>query len=186
MKVLILTGSPNEDGLTAACGEEAKMGVLTAGEEAEIKCLNELYIGACQACGNGWGTCRNQHMCQVEDGFQKVHSAVESSDALVLVTPVYWGDMSEAMKAFVDRIRRCEALHTPRNIFEGKPVICIAAAGGSGNGCITCLEIMERFVSHVRGIKQDFIGVTQKNREYKLTTIREAAKKMVVELQGFQ
>jgi multimeric flavodoxin WrbA len=182
MKILILTSSPNQDGLTAACGEEAKMGVISAGDEATIICLNDMYIGLCQACNNGWGTCRTQHMCQVEDGFQKLHTAVESADGLVLVTPVYWGEMSESAKAFTDRLRRCEALHSPKNIFEGKPVMCVAAAGGSGNGCITCLESMERFVNHVRGVKHDFIGVTQKNRDYKLNTIREAARKMAAEL----
>lgn len=177
MKILILTGSPNKDGLTAACAEEAKMGVISAGDQASIVCLNDLFIGMCQACNDGWGTCRNQHMCQVEDGFQKLHTDVENADGLILVTPVYWGEMSESAKAFVDRIRRCEALKQD-NIFQSKPVMCIAAAGGSGNGCVSCLESMERFVNHVRAVKYDFIGVTQRNRDYKLNTIRDAAAKM--------
>ena len=185
MKIMILTSSPNQDGLTAACGEEAKMGVISSGEEASLVCLNDLFIGACQACNNGWGTCRTQYMCQVEDGFQNLHATIESADGFILVTPVYWGEMSESAKAFSDRIRRCEALKQG-NIFEGKPILCVAAAGGSGNGCITCLESMERFVTHVRGIKHDFINVTQKNRDYKLSTIREAARNMVVQLKDFQ
>jgi len=58
----------------------------------------------------------------------------------------------------------------------GKPVIFVAAAGGTGNGVISCLSTMEKFVEHVKAIKYDFIGVTRKSREYKLKTIFEAAK----------
>lgn len=174
MKIIILTGSPNENGLTSACAEEAKMGVISGGNEASVYCLNNMFIGSCNACNNGWGTCRNQHLCQVEDEFQKLHVELESVDGLILITPVYWGEMSESLKCFTDRIRRCEALN-PQNIFEGKPIMCVAAAGGSGNGSISCLESMERFVNHVKGVKHDFISVTQRNRIYKLVTIRQAA-----------
>lgn len=181
MKIMILMSSPNKDGLTAACAEEAKMGVISGGKEASIFCLNDLFIGSCQACNNGCGTCRTQHMCQVEDGFQNLHTLMESVDGFILVTPVYWGEMSESAKSFIDRVRRCEALKS-QNIFEGKPILSIAAAGGSGNGCITCLESMERFINQVRGIKHDFISVTQKNREYKLSAIREAARSMTLRI----
>ena len=36
MKVLILTSSPNADGLTAACGRSAAEGVKAAGHQAEV------------------------------------------------------------------------------------------------------------------------------------------------------
>jgi hypothetical protein len=35
----------------------------------------------------------------------------------------------------------------------------------------------------LKGVKYDFIGMTKRNREYKLTTIREAAKGMVESLE---
>ena len=99
-------------------------------------------------------------------------------DAFIIVTPVYWGEMSESAKALTDRLRRCEAFQQDKNIFEGKPVICVAAAGGSGNGVISCLASMERFVMHVKATKFDFIGITRNTREYKLEAIYEAAKNM--------
>lgn len=179
MNVMILTSSPNIDGLTAACGNAAKTGAEEAGANVVMVNLNQQRIGNCQACGNGWGSCRNEHQCQIKDDFQNLHASMAKFDAFVVITPVYWGDMSESAKAFTDRLRRCEALKKQNSFIEAKQVISVAAAGGSGNGIISCLTSMERLFTHVRADKFDFIGVTQKNKNYKLNTIREGAKEMV-------
>lgn len=180
MKVMILTSSPNSTGLTAACGEAGKAGVLEGGGEASIVSLNKLSLGSCHACGNGWGPCLNEHECQVKDDFQRLHDEMTNADAFILVTPVYWGDMSESAKAFFDRIRRCEAWKKEESLFHNKPVICVAAAGGSGNGTLSCLSSMERFCMHVSAEKFDFISITRKTREFKLETIKKSAKEMVL------
>lgn len=180
MKVMIFTSSPNTDGLTAACGNSAKIGAEEAGAQVVMVNLNRHKIGSCHACGNGWGTCRNEHVCQVQDDFQALHRSMADMDAFVLITPVYWGEMSESAKAFSDRVRRCEALKKEKTFFEGKPVIAVAAAGGSGNGLTTCLTSMERLLAHVKAEKFDLIGITQKNKEYKLDTLQKATKKLVV------
>jgi hypothetical protein len=96
-----------------------------------------------------------------------------------LVTPVYWGDLAECAKAFCDRLRRCEATWREQSGLSAKPVIAIAAAGGSGNGMITCLASMERWIEHVRARKYDFIPVNRWNRVVKLETIRSSARNMV-------
>lgn len=179
MKVMIFTSSPNTDGLTAACGDAAKTGAEKFGAQVIVVNLNRLKIGNCQACGNGWGTCRNGHECQVQDDFQALHASMADMDAFVLITPVYWGEMSESAKAFSDRVRRCEALKKDKTFIEGKPIIAVAAAGGSGNGLTTCLTSMERFFTHVKAEKFDLIGITQKSRVYKLNTIQEATRELL-------
>lgn len=179
MNVMIFTSSPNIDGLTAACGNAAQTGAEKAGAHVVRVNLNKYRIGHCKACKNGWGSCRNEHECQVQDDFQGLHAAMSDLDAYILITPVYWGDMSESAKVFFDRLRRCEAMKRDKNLLEGKPVIAVAAAGGSGNGLISCLSTMERFFSHVKAEKFDLIGVTQKNKVYKLDTILNAAREMV-------
>lgn len=176
MNVIIIHSSPNRDGLTAACAAAAIEGVRSAGDQAEEVWLNEMQVGMCQACDNGWGTCRKEHVCQVEDGFQALHARILAADALVLVTPVYWGEMSESAKALADRLRRCEASRGEESGLRGKPVICVAAAGGSGGGMITCLLSMERWIQHVRARTFDLIGVNRWSRPYKLVAIREAAR----------
>ena len=182
MKITVLYGSPNEDGLTAACAAAAVEGIQAAGEDAELICLNQAEIGMCQACDNGWGTCQKEGHCQVEDGFQALHARVQQSDALALVTPVYWGEMSESAKAFTDRLRRCEAPRGESSCFFKRPVLAVAAAGGSGGGMITCLGSMERWIQHVSGRVFDLLPVNRWSREYKLVAIRAAARAMALEL----
>lgn len=182
MKVMIFTSSPNIDGLTAACGNAAKAGAEEAGADVVMVNLNRQKIGHCHACGNGWGPCRNEHECQVQDDFQKLHASMKDVDAFVMVTPVYFGDLSESAKAFTDRVRRNEAFKKEKTFLEDKPVISVASAGGSGNGLTTCLTSMERLFTSVRAEKFDFIGVTQKNKGYKVNAIQNAAKEMVTVL----
>jgi multimeric flavodoxin WrbA len=184
MKILIFSSSPNTDGLTAACASAAAEGVKLAGEEAELVKLNDLSIGMCQACDNGWGTCLEGHHCQTEDDFQALHARTLSADAYILVSPVYWGEMSESAKAFTDRLRRCEASRNEESGLFRKPVIGVAAAGGSGGGMISCLASMERWIEHVRARKFDLIPVNRWSWAYKVVAIRSAAETMVKEMKG--
>ena len=183
MKIIIISSSPNKDGLTAACADAAIEGIVKAGGEAELVNLNELKVGMCQACDNGWGTCLELHECQVLDDFQSLHQRTCSADGLVLVTPVYWGEMSESAKAFTDRLRRCEANRDEESALCRKPVLAVAAAGGSGGGMITCLGSMERWIQHVRARTFDLLPVNRWSRQYKLDTIRAAAKALVQEME---
>ncbi|MGD9375408.1 MAG: NAD(P)H-dependent oxidoreductase, partial [Anaerolineae bacterium] len=64
MDVVILSASPNTDGLTAACAAAAVEGAREAGARAEEIRLNDLAVGMCQACDNGWGTYLAEHRCQ--------------------------------------------------------------------------------------------------------------------------
>lgn len=179
MDVVVISSSPNVDGLTAACAAAAVQGAQQVGGQAEEVRLNDLNVGMCEACDDGWGPCRPDHECTVEDDFQALHARMLQAGACVLVTPVYWGEMSESAKAFADRLRRCEAPRGNESGLFGKPTIAVAAAGGSGNGMITCLLSMERWIDQVRARKFDLVTVNRWNREYKLVAIREAASAMV-------
>lgn len=179
MHLIIIECSPNHDGLTAACARAAFEGASEAGATIEPVRLNDLNIGMCQACGNGWGTCLPDHICQVQDGFQTLHQRVLEADGLVIVTPVYWGEMSESAKAFTDRLRRCEATRAREqggSRLAGKPYLAVAAAGGSGNGTITCLGSMERWGQHVGARVFDLVGVNRWTRPLKLETIRASTR----------
>ena len=173
MNFLVLSASPNIDGLTEDCARAAETGIHAAGCQADLVRLNDLNIGMCEACGSGWGTCLDGHRCQVEDDFQALHLKTLAADGLVLVSPVYWGEMSESAKAFTDRLRRCEA-----GRLAGKPVLAVATAGGSGGGMITCLQSMERWIQHTRARTFDLIPVNRWSRPYKLAAIDEASRAM--------
>lgn len=173
--IMILWASPNDGGLTAACARAAEKGILAAGGECRLYKLNDLNINACKACGGGWGTCREEHVCCKPDGFQALQKELQQADALIVVTPVYWGEMAEVAKNFTDRLRRSEALRREESPFSGKYMLAVAAAGGSGNGTLTCLSQMERFASHMGMKLLDGIPVKRFTRGYQLPAIEGAA-----------
>lgn len=178
MKIMIITSSPNKDGLTAACGAAAKKGIEDANGSVVTVNLNDFNISKCHACDDGWGPCHKEHMCQVEDDFQVIYNMMKDIDGLVAITPVYFGDFSESARAFFDRLRRCEFRRTDKGVLEDKPVISVAAAGGSGNGTVSCLTTFEKLFTIIKAERFDYIGITRFTREYKLKTIQAAAQEM--------
>ena len=176
MDVVILSSSPNTDGLTAACAAAVAVGLKKAGVGFTEVRLTDADIGVCQQCDNGWGTCRNENFCKVEDGFQPLHQRVIKADALAIVTPVYFGEFSESMKAFIDRLRRCEAKKPDRNPLGGRWLLGVAAAGGGGGGTVSCMEQIERFVAHVGMKRFDLIGITRWTRTNQLLAIESSAR----------
>lgn len=171
--MMVISASPNKDGLTAACVNAAVAGMQSACVEAEAIDLCEMKISACRVCGNGWGICRNEHRCVIEDGITALQEKLRGAEGVVLITPVYWGQPSERMKAFLDRVRRMEALRGGESALSGKKVHLIAAAGGSGNGTVTCLSEMEAWCRHVGAVPSQRIGITRFNREPMLEVIMD-------------
>lgn len=180
MKIMIMTTSPNKDGLTEACGKVAKKIIEKNNAKTVMVRLNDLKISTCKACGDGWGTCNKTNTCQTLDDFQGLHKLVGEVDGYIIITPVYFSEMSESLKTFFDRLRRCEAtVKTGKNKLQEKPYLAIAAAGGSGNGTVACLVSMEKVLNTMKAGRLDLLGITKKNKDYMLKTI-EAATEMIV------
>jgi len=176
---IIITSSPNTDGLTAACGKAAYDGIVSAGGTAEIIDISKNKLEPCRICNNGWGTCREQSKCVVNDLLPELQEKIRGAEGVILVTPVYFGQPSERMKYFLDRFRRCEAFNKTSGAAVKKQIDLIAAAGGSGNGTATCLAEMENWCRHVGAVPKDRIGVSRFNREYALKNISDSAARMV-------
>jgi multimeric flavodoxin WrbA len=184
MKYLIVSGNPKKDGLCRSIAEEALRGARDGGAEAELLTLEKLE--RCHVCGDGWGTCREQHHCSFgDDGFNRAQEAVKKADAFCFITPVYWCEMAESLKCFFDRLRRCEAasLRKPGEApaaLAGKPVLLVASPGGSGNGAVECLDQMDRFCRHTGAVIFDYISVNRWNSDYKKQAAYSAAKAMAL------
>lgn len=173
MKLLIVTGNPKTDGLCQKITDAVKDGAESAGAAVSV-----LYPGAlerCHVCGEGWGTCVKTHTCAFgKDGFDAAQAQVREADALVLITPVYWEETSEALKGFLDRLRRCE--FGGAGALTGKQTLLIASPGGSGNGAIGALTQMDRFCRHTGAVIFDYISVNRWNSDYKREAAFAAAK----------
>lgn len=175
MEIGIITASPNKIGLTNSCAEIVKK-VWEDTCKVEILCLNQYDIKRCEACGErGWGQCLTKHTCQIEDDFNKLQEIIGKKDILVIVSPVYFYEMSEVAKTFFDRLKRCQSFDEKSKL-KGKDLLCIAAAGGSGDGtenCLHSMKILAKFL-HMNVIGQ--IGVTKANWEQQKKVIEEVAK----------
>jgi multimeric flavodoxin WrbA len=176
---IIITASPNKDGLTAACGKAMYEGITQAGGDCEIVDISQSKLAPCLICNDGWGSCFGTASCVIKDGLADLQGKIREAQGVVLVTPVYWGQPSEHMKYFLDRFRRCEAFHEGGSVAAGKQVDLIAAAGGSGNGTATALVEMENWCRHVGAIAKERIGVTRFNRVPMLAMIRDAGRRFV-------
>ena len=178
MKIVVLSGNPKSTGLCRALTDQMIRGANEGG--AQVKEISVLGMARCRMCGDGWGTCLKENRCAFgEDGFNDAQAAVHAADAIIMVTPVYWAEESEALKGFLDKLRRCEKVFGPepeKKALYGKPVLLVASAGGSGRGTITCLEQLERFCTHTGANVFDLISVNRWNSDYKLQAAYAAAK----------
>ena len=184
MEYLIISGSPKKDGLCRSVTEAVKNGAEAGG--TTVKLMTVENLGRCRVCDGGWGICKVNHVCTFgEDGFSEAQKAVHAADLLCFITPVYWAEMAESLKCFIDRLRRCEfdmpwqpRLPNEKGALFGKQVLLIASAGGSGNGLLPCLEQMDRFCRHTGALIFDYFGINRWNCDYKKQAVYSAAKAM--------
>ena len=176
---IIITASPNTDGLTAACGKTVCDGIVEAGGKAEIIDISAAKLEPCRICGDGWGACRSAGKCVINDLLPELQAKIRDAEAVILVTPVYWMQPSERMKYFLNRFRRCEAFKQKDGVAFGKVFDIIAAAGGSGNGTAQCITEMEMWCRHVGAIPADRIPISRFTRETTMAVIKDAGARLV-------
>ena len=179
MKFVVVSGNPKKDGLTRRMTDEIIRGAKDGGADTcEVSAYDMSY---CRSCNGGAGQClEDNHKCVFgKDGFDYAQETIRNADAVAFISPVYWEEVSEGLKSFMDRFRRCEAsgiFNHRKAALTGKPVLLIASAGGSGLDMIEPLKEMERFVHHTGGMVFDAIGINRWNQAYKGRTIYEAAR----------
>jgi multimeric flavodoxin WrbA len=100
LKALVLLGSPRRGGNSAAIAGWVADRVAALGWEVETIYLNGKSYSGCQGC---YACKRLSPVCVVKDDLAEVLAKAAAADALVLATPVYFGDVSAQMKGFIDR-----------------------------------------------------------------------------------
>ncbi len=181
-KVAVVWSSPNKDGLTASAKDSIVRGMADAGVQIEEIHLNSRNLEHCRACGNGWGSCNKTGSCVIRDDFADVYQTLREADGIVWISAVYWSELTECFKAFLDRLRRCDAAHN--HFLAEKRCVLIACAGGTGRGTLECLSQMERGLTHMGMRAYDRISVGRYNREYILPALYEAGKTYVDRLEN--
>lgn len=180
MKVVIVSASPNVVGLTNSCVDICRQTLGKLKIETEWIILNQYNIQKCEACGKrGWGICLEEHKCKLKDDFNELKEKVIEFDAMIVVSPVYFYEMSESAKTFFDRLKRCEAFHKNSKL-KGKNILCIACAGGSGDGTDNTLNSMKILAKFLQMKVVKLLGVTWKNLEEMKNEIAKGVEKLLI------
>ena len=126
MKVLLINGSPRKEGNTAIALAEVSKQLTKEGIESEIVWIGNKPIRGCIACGQ----CKEQNLsrCVFDDDIcNQISAKFEESNALIVGSPVYYGQPNGALLSIIQR-----AFYSNGTNISGKPAASIAVCRRGG------------------------------------------------------
>lgn len=173
MKLLIVSGSRNSEGQTATATAALAKGAQSEGCEVKEVFLPTLNLKRCRQCeDSGWGLCAREARCIIEDDLAGIVDRIRQADVVAFATPVYFSDLSESMKAFLDRFRRICIHGANKDRINKKPVVGICVAGGGGGGAPRCAMLLETTLATCGFDVVDMAPVRRQNLETKREVLR--------------
>jgi len=107
-KIMIVVGHPQRTTFCEALGRAYARGAAAGGHDAKLFILSEMNFDAILHDGYG----KEQLL---EPDLQAAYSALTSSDHLVLIFPLWCGDMPAMLKGFIERILQPNLIHRENN-----------------------------------------------------------------------
>lgn len=171
---MMIVGSRNENGQTAQAVQAVFQSLFNNDVTPERIFLPSIAIQRCRQCeDNGWGDCRKLGSCVINDDFGEIVEQLRKADLAVFATPVYYGDLSESLRAFTDRLRRVCTHADGKKGITGKPAIGICVAGGGGGGAPECCVSLKKVLRTCGFNMLDMIPVRRQNLEMKIPLLEE-------------
>lgn len=100
MKIVTLLGSPRRGSNSAKIASRFLETAAGLGAKTRSFVLNDLIYRGCQGC---YACKTSLEHCVLKDDLAEVLAAVAEADLVVMATPVYYGDITSQIKAFMDR-----------------------------------------------------------------------------------
>lgn len=136
MKVLLVNGSPRENGNTARALKEVADTLAAEELESEITWIGNKPVRGCIACGK----CRknaNGRCAFNDDVANRIIEKLESADAIVIGSPTYYGQPNGALLAVWQRICFAGGAHV-----KAKPAASIAVCRrGGSTAAFQCMNM---------------------------------------------
>ena len=136
MKVLLINGSPRENGNTARALKEVADTLAAEGLDSEITWIGNKPVRGCTACGK----CReNANDCCAfnDDVANRIIEKLESADAIVIGSPTYYGQPNGALLAVWQRVCFAGGAHV-----KAKPAASIAVCRrGGSTAAFQCMNM---------------------------------------------
>ena len=128
MKVLMINGSPRKKGNTATALAEVAAQLEKLGIESEILWIGAKPVRGCVACNS----CRRHPgACAYDDDVcNEFSEKMKGADALIVGSPVYYGQPNGALLAVVQRM-----FYSNGAALRGKPAAAVAVCRRGGADC---------------------------------------------------
>lgn len=126
MKITCISGSPNAGGNNEKILDIILGMIHKRGFESDEVLLSKVKVQPCTDCG----VCKKAKVCPIDDDMSGIFDILETSDAFIITSPVFFGSMTAQLKALLDR-----TILLRRNgyLLKGKLGAALAV-GGSRNG----------------------------------------------------
>lgn len=134
MKVLLINGSPHQHGCTFTALSEVEGALHKHGIETEIFWIGRESIPGCIACMK----CEEGNGCVLGGGVNDIAARLDTIDALVVGTPVYYAAPSGQLCAFLDRL-----FFSNSGRFAGKLGAAIASSRRAGS--VTSFDRLNKY-----------------------------------------
>ncbi len=142
MKVLAINGSHRKGKNTAKMLKLVLAELEKAGAQTELIEAADLNIKYCMACNR----CLRVTECSIQDDdMTMLANKMIASNAIVIGSPVYFGNVTARMKALMDRTRW---MHMCENLLDGKVGAALTIAGLRNGGQEMTQMLLERFLQH--------------------------------------
>lgn len=102
-KILLINGSPNENGCTYTALSEIADTLAQNDVESEILYLGKKPVAGCIACGK----CFQNGRCIFDDKVNEVLEKLDEYDGIIVGSPVYYAGPTGQLCAFLDRLFFC-------------------------------------------------------------------------------
>lgn len=120
MKTIIVNASPRKNWNTAQLLKEAQKGAESVGAETEYIDLYDLNFTGCRSClacklKNG-----KHPGCAWKDDLSPLIDRILAADALIIGSPIYWGEPTAQFRALMERLVFCVLPYEAGSYFDGK------------------------------------------------------------------
>lgn len=147
-KVVSIVSSPTERGNTDTLVHKTMVGAMGLSTNTfSLYRIARLRMRGCMACRK----CKSTGKCVQEDELTEVIDSIAEADALIVSTPVYFGQSSWSYRIFEDRMYTYLDENGKSTLPPGKDLVIIVSHSGDWNAA-------DGIAEHIRHIMVDVFG----------------------------
>ena len=134
-KIIIIDGGPRNNMNTAKLLQKFAEGAKSVGSDMEVKTIRlyDLDYKGCMSCMACKLKGKASNICRFKDALTPVLEDIAHADGLVLGSPIYFGEVTGQMRAFLERLSFPWLSYNDYNLTAPKcmPVVLIETMNGT-------------------------------------------------------